>query len=268
MKYYLFILIMLLLCSCAVQIETAQIKALSAHDILTQIIDYTTDKAVFSSRYNTLLVLNKKNNEAILYQNNLQINKVGSSGFSQSHFKRLADACLSYDQYFLLLDSFDKSIKKYDANGQLISTFSLPETIEPIKLDMSSSGTLFVYDAGRKEILVYESVSLKYLYSFGRFQIMNLQQMTFSGNRLVCYDAQNNQSTHFLSNGQLTDTFDAQVYFDYGQNMYFLENQLLFIKQNADFRPLVLSVGDEITVKDKFITQISKGFIKVYEIRY
>lgn len=268
MKYCYIALFMFLLCSCAVQFETAQIKAVSANEILTQIIDYTTDKAVFSPRYNTMLVLNKKTNEAILYHNNVQTNRVGSSGFSQSHFKRLSDACLSYDQYFLLLDSFDKSIKKYDANGQLISTYSLIESVEPIKLDMSSSGTLYVYDAGRKEILVYESVNLKFLYSFGRFQIMDLQQMTFSGNRLICYDAQKNQSLHFLSNGQLFETLEGYVFFDYGQNKFLQDNQLLSLEQSAEFRPLILSQGDEIIVKDKYITQISKGFIKIYEIRY
>lgn len=259
---------LILVCSCSINEYQLNKPIQEIKAIKTIPINYQAKKAVYSSRYQTLFVLNEQFNEIWIYRNEELVNKIGSSGFSDNNFKKLSDLCLSNDNSLLALDSFDKKIKKFDQNGQLLSSVSLSQVRDPILLDMNESGSLFIYDDSFKEIFVFDNTNLKFLFSFAKFQFQKLDNLNVNNENVLAFDQINNKTSIFDINGRLIDEHNNQIFYDRGLNKISLTNNLLQTENNKNILNNPIFSNDKIIVEDNSIIQISKGFIKIYELIY
>lgn len=114
---------------------------------------------------------------------------LGGIGFDASSFTRLSDIALAPDGSLLALDSFARSIKKFSADGKLLATIELPQSVEPTLFAVSSDETVYYYDAGRTELVVYRSVTHQEAYSFGKFDIDSPTQIMLQRNTLFVHQS-------------------------------------------------------------------------------
>lgn len=113
----------------------------------------------------------------------------GGMGFDATSFTRLSDIALAPDGSLLALDSFARHIKKFNADGRLLATIDLPQSVEPVLFAISSDETIYYYDAGRTELVVYRSVTGEEAYRFGKFDIDDPTQILLERNTLFIHQS-------------------------------------------------------------------------------
>jgi hypothetical protein len=231
-------------------------------------LDFPVKKAVYSKRYDTLYMLNGNKNEIVIYKDKQYFNKIGGSGFSENSFRKLADICLTNDGNLLALDSFDKVVRKFDRNGLYVSSVPVSEIKDPMLVEMNENGYLFIYDNSGKEIYVYDNTALKFLYTFGKTYFNNIDRLSVSNSRVICYEKTVNKSYIFTLNGYLEKTLDNFALTENGNNILLFSNGLLNSKDKQNLLNDTIDQNSEIFIKNNCAILSGKGYISVYEFYY
>ena len=198
-------------------------------------IEYEIDKVSYSPINKTFFLLNKQNNSVRIYKNGSFFNIIGQSGFSDDNFRRLSDICLGNDGFLYALDSFDRSIKKFDTDGKYIGSASLNQLNSPEKFAITPYGAFFVFDGHSKEISNLDPFDYSTKFTFGKFQIDNIDDMFLAGDYLNIYDKTNSKSSVFFVNGMLENDFNGYVFYDAYKNALKPYDKSIIDEKNRNF---------------------------------
>ena len=191
--------------------------------------DFTAEKCIYSPYRQ--IILAKEDNKIHIFQNGEKQNTIGGFGFGQNNFSNLSDICLGFDDSFFTLDNVQKIIKKFDLNGKFIAEFSLENFSNPTKFDFSENGNFCIFDDDTKEVSIFNFMAIENSFSFGKFQLSNITQLTISQQFITVFDGNLNNTICFNKMGQFISKTDGQIeYFGYHQlrlKKYFIENLTL-----------------------------------------
>ncbi len=188
--------------------------------------DFTAEKCIYSPYRQ--IILAKEDNNIHIFQNGKKQNTLGGFGFGQNNFSNLSDICLGLDDSFFALDNVQKTIKKFDLNGKFIVAFSLENFSNPTKFDFSKNGNFFIFDDDTKEISIFNFIDIKNSFSFGKFYLNDVTQLTVSKHFIALFDENLNKTICFNKMGQfISKTAGQTEYFGYhklGLRKYFIKN--------------------------------------------
>jgi len=214
------IILFLFLSACA-GIQTYKYKPVD-FKILTEIkFDFKPVKAVYSPIENTLFVMESRSSRIHIYKDGLKINQIGGLGAEKSKFLKLTDITVSFDGSLLALDSVQKKIIKFDPDGKRITEYGIDFTLEPVLLEVSRDGKIFIYDNKLGEVFLDRSFTRE-RFKFGKFTLKEPQQMILTENELLIYDSGSNTTKLFDILGKLINEQKGLVQKEKG-NVYLLD---------------------------------------------
>ncbi|MCK4957695.1 MAG: hypothetical protein KAS49_08660 [Candidatus Cloacimonetes bacterium] len=213
----------------AYEISYPQLNPIEAKVICSLDTDYKIEKAVYSQNSNTIFVMEQ--NKIHLYKDKQKINSIGRLGFSKANFNKLADICLASDGNLLALDSFRKTIYKYDESGSLISELKIDMIGDPTMLSMATDEKLFIYDNAAKEVIILDPTQQTDIFSFGKFTFKEPTHLSIYKNFIYVYDQMSDKTYIFNSFGQQTDEFPGFRFFNQFQN--YILKKFYFIHANS-----------------------------------
>jgi hypothetical protein len=164
-----------------------------------------------------------------LYKGNNQVNTIGGLGFGESNFNRLTDITVSPHGRLLALDSFQKTIKKFDSDGMWLENYPLRSLNEPLLFDVSHDGMVFIYDRTSNEIVIYDE-KLEYIeYRFGKFLLRDPIQLNCTFQHLSVYDKSSDKTYIFDLLGDLQETLNGFWQIDRYTNRYRLTGNMITV---------------------------------------
>lgn len=264
----IFFLLMLLGASCSIArtYERREIKNIIQTDSLYIDIDF--DKICYLKSDRTFFALNRKNNNISIYKNSAFFNRVGGSGFEVDNFRKLTDISVGADGFIYALDSFEKSVKRIDKDGVVVSKINLPFLAQPERLAFTGFGALYIYDANRKEIYSLDSFDYSVKFNFGKFQINNADNFYISGNNLVTYNYDNHETVIFNINGQFVNTYSQYLIVDMFENMLTVKDNSLVDFRTGDVLLTVDGLIRYLDIANNKIFILSNKILRVYRIEY
>ncbi|MCB5249747.1 MAG: hypothetical protein RBS16_01005 [Candidatus Cloacimonadales bacterium] len=272
---YLLVFLLILLSSCVqvnhiYQLENNKpdLMPISIDLISTQAINYQAKKALFAEKNQTLYVLDELNNEIYFYKNNKLINRVKQGSAGKYSLQKIADICLANDGNLWALDYFDKAIIKLDSNGMPLTHFTLKETINPVSFALLENSGVYVYDKAKNEILVYEPLTMKYIYSFAKMLFADNPYLSINKERLWAYDNKLSKTFIFSTTGKMLTEREGQAFYDRFFNLFSFENGLLKNEINNANYPISFQNTGVISINDNHLTQISDKQIYIYKAQY
>ena len=194
-------------------------------------IDYNADKICYSPIDRTFFLLQRDDNTIRIYKNGSFFNVIGGSGFTSENFRRLTDICTGIDGSLYALDSFDRSIKRFDKDGVFINQVSLQNISSPERIAMTNFGSVFIYDSHGKEIYALDAFDMSVKYTFGKFQIDNADSFFISGNFLNIYDNESRETGVFLLNGMFENSFRGFTFYEAHRNLISLSFQDIVVSR-------------------------------------
>lgn len=219
----IFLLLSLLLLGCSINMEQ-QIRRVprETREIVSLSLPYTPVKAAYSRVDNTLFIMSSDNNLIHIYRHGKHVNTIGGLGFAETNFNRLADVAVSPNGKLLALDSFQKTIKKFDNNGMWLENYPLRFTSEPVLFDVSVDGMVFIYDRTTNEISIFDENLEDVMYRFGKFLFHDPVQIHIGFSYVTVYDRGSNKTFVFDTFGKLINTFEGFWQIDRYNNRYLL----------------------------------------------
>lgn len=209
--------------------------------------------------------MEKKTNKIHIFKDGKQINIIGGLGFEKNNFSKLADITLSPDGNLLALDSFQKTIKKFDSTGKWIAELSLENISEPTLFDISIDETLYVFDNNSDEIYIASSFDESSLYSFGKFYLTNPTKLILDKNNLIVSDG--NKTLIFDTFGQFVDELNGNFQFDRFQ-MYELKENFIEHKKSGKKFAISPNLWKDFMVQDNYCFLISDNEVWIFSIIY
>lgn len=173
--------------------------------------NFVPQKCVYARIENTAFVMEKNSNKIHIYKDSEKINTIGGLGFSEYSFNKLSDISLSPDGNLLVLDSFDKVIKKFDKQGKYITEFNFDFLLKPKIFDISLDETLYIYDQGRKEIVGKRSTEAEESFSFGKFILTEPASLIVNEGIVQVYDIEVDKTFIFNLWGDLIQEYAGKV---------------------------------------------------------
>jgi len=195
----------------------------------TEILRLDTDIAIEKVCYNSIEQITyiwEANTEEIhVFEQNIQINTIGGTGFDRTNFQKLADICLSPDGDLFALDSVDRSLKKFDKKGDLIAKIQMDNNLSPQLVAIALDQKIYIYDDKRKEIVVLNYKG-KEIETFGNLQFNEPASLELYHDLLAVYDRENELTMFFSRFGQKVDQQQGHCYID-NQQVYCAKNFFL-----------------------------------------
>ncbi len=219
-----FILILsVLLFGCTINTEQQTLRVpKDTRDIIALSLPFTPQKIAYSSLDNSLYVMEQESNAIHIYKNGKHVNKIGGLGFGDHNFSRLSDIAVSPHGRLLALDSFQKTIKKFDSDGMWLENYSIRSLNEPVLFDVSHDGMVFVYDRTSNEIVIFDEKLEDIIYRFGKFLLRDPLQLTCTFLHVTIYDDSYDKTFIFDMFGDLLETIDGFWQIDRFDNKYLL----------------------------------------------
>lgn len=174
-------------------------------------VNFKPQKSLFSSSEQCFFLLDE--NFVHIYQNRKLLNSLGGLGFEKNQFDHLSDIALAPDGNLMALDSFQKKIKKFDADGSWMMQISLSEFSEPTAFDIALNEDIYVYDNDKKEVFIIDPFSQKISFSFGKFKLQSVKKLTVYKNSVTAYDQKNDLTHVYNKLGQFQETLDGNIVF-------------------------------------------------------
>ena len=187
----------------------------------------TVDKISYSESEKSFYLLSKKSNLIKIYKNGVFFNQLGGSGFANDNFRKLSDMTIGIDGFLYTLDSFEKSVKRFDKDGKYHNQISLSSLASPEKFAFTGSGTLYVFDSHSKEIFVLDAFDFSIKLSFGKFQVTNADLFFITGNYLNIYDKSTDETSIFNLSGMFENSFKGLSFYDTNRNLLTVKNNSL-----------------------------------------
>jgi len=185
------------------------------------------DKIVFAS--------NEENSEINIFKEEKKINTIGGIGFEQINFSNLSDITLAPDGSLLALDSFEKTIKKFDSEGKFITRIELTDFSQPTLFTIGSDETFYIYDSDRNEISNFARLNEYDTFSFGRFQLTKPAKLQLSGNSLIVNERAPEITFVFNTFGQLEQELSGNYQVERNQKYLLMPNYILHENSGKKF---------------------------------
>ena len=231
-------------------------------------LDFVPQKCIFSALDRTSYIWEKNTNSVHIYKGLKKINIIGGMGFEKNNFYKLTDIAISPDGKLLILDSFQKKVKKFDSEGKLITVINLENTSDPILLDISIDETFYIFDNNRKEIVVSKIFSDFEPDSFGKFQLSNPSQICISeNNRIQVYDEAENKTFIFNTMGQCIEELEGHFLYNYNQKF---KLSTYFIEHCITGRKFAISKNqwESFCIKNNYFILVSDSEVWITEFIY
>jgi WD40 repeat protein len=265
-----FVLILLLLFGCSSieqQRNYAPVKFETVQEINTT---FSPDKCLYSFVNKTVFAMHNESSEIHIYQNGKKINTIGGIGFEQINFTKLSDIALAPDGSLLALDSFEKTIKKFDAEGKFIISISLSDFSNPSLVAIASDETFYIYDSDRNEIRTFARMNDYDSYAFGRFELTEPSNLQLAGNTLIVNEQKQNKTLLFSTFGQLEKELEGIFQFEKAQ-LYQLSRNYIEHNDSQKKYAVSISIWEHFSQQDGYTILTSKDKILIgkfiYEIR-
>jgi len=210
----------LLLLSCAGLGTGQKLVPVSLQLTDTMQLPFRIEKCLLDQRSNTYYLMEENRPNLYLYRNGQQINKLGGLGTQKTNFQKLSDIALDSDGNLLALDVFAKVIKKFCPDGKWIADIDISGYGQPSRLCTLTETDLIIYDAAAKELSKFSTFDRKAMFSFGRFQVDDVAQITAVGDYIAVVSEDRGKTWLFNSMGQLLREVPAQVVVDRFQNLF------------------------------------------------
>ncbi len=260
-------LLLLLLSGCStVELQTDH-SPVQLHIIQKIDLGFIPAKCVYSSTEKTAFILEENTNYIHIYRNEKKINTIGGLGFENINFNELSDITISPDGKLLVLDSFQKKIKKFDKDGKWITEFDLVDFSEPRLFDISIDETFYIYDDNRKEIIISKYLNEKDFYTFGKFQLTDPQKLLLTKNSVVVFDSSENKTIVFDTLGQFLVDYNGNYQFD-GYHTFKLESyNILHCRSNNKFAASTKRWKD-FYINGNFVILLSESEVWIAQFIY
>jgi len=256
----------LLLSACAnIEMQSQRIpeKFIIIYKIQT---DFTPKKCLYSSINKTVFVLEDKADVIHIYRNGKKVNTIGGLGFTSSSFNKLADITLSPDGNLLVLDSFQKKVKKFDDSGKLIAEFSLKGFIEPTLFAMADDETYYIYDNTPKEVIITRTFDKSNWFAFGKFQLKNPSKISLRKNEILIYDKRVNSTVIFGAFGQFQNELEGNIQTD-KQQLYILKDHFIYHPKSGNKLAISINKWHNFSIRD-YVTLLSDNEIWIGKLSY
>jgi len=231
-------------------------------------VDFNFDKACYSHTDRIFYLLNTNSNEIYIYNKSGLINTIGKPGFEKENFRKLSDITIGIDGHLYALDSFEKSIKKFNKDGVFLTQINLDNVISPEKFAFTNYGSLLIFDAHRKEILYLDAFDFKTKFTFGKFQIEKAEFIVINGSYLSVYDLTNHETLIFSINGQFENSMPFKGINDSYNNLIALKDNSIVVYKTDD----VLHKEDILikyySISSNLLCVATNKYIKIFEINY
>lgn len=169
----------------------------------------TITKAVFDPTSSGIWVLEAKSKQVSIYRNGNRLNSIGGIGFERGSIKRLADIGIGDDGTLLILDSMDRRLKRFSADGAYLSEIALDWIAGPELVCQSSDQTLYIYDSSGAEIVCVSALDNTEQFRFGKFQLRLPTSLSCSRDYVTAYSSVTGKTLIFSSLGQLIRELDG-----------------------------------------------------------
>lgn len=225
------------------------------------------DKVSFLPSERTFFCLLQSENSIYIYKNDVFYNKIGGSGFSSDNFRNLSDITIGIDGYLYALDSFDKSIKRFDRDGKFQNSVSISHINSPIKFAFSYFGYIFIYDSHAKEVHSLDSFNFSTKFTFGKFQLYDVDNLFVCGDFLNIYDNRKKQTNIYLINGKFENDYRDFTYYDTYKNLLSYKNKKLVDSRNDNL--LYESDGYKyINIENDFLIFFDENRVNIFKSTY
>jgi hypothetical protein len=205
--------------------ERRPLRAIIGQDSLR--INQQPDKVCYLQIEKTFFLLNKTENSVRIYKNGEYHNIIGGSGFGSENFRKLSDICVGFDGFLYTLDSFDKSIKRFDKDGKYVGQMNINFIPSPEKFAFTQYGEIFVYDGHSKEVINLDAFNYSSKFSFGKFQLEQADIFFIAGEYLNIYDQKKDETSIFFTNGMYVNSFKYQAFYDMHKNLLTIKGNIL-----------------------------------------
>lgn len=165
--------------------------------------EFPVEKALFDPAAASIYILNSQSRQVNIIQDSRLINTIGGLGFERGNILRLADIASGEDGTLLVLDSADRSVKRFSNDGAYISEIALDWIAQPELLCQSPDQTLYVYDSSGGEIICLSALDNEEQFRFGKFQLQLITSLSCSRDYVCAYSAVSGKTLIFSSLGQL-----------------------------------------------------------------
>ncbi len=266
--FFLLLLFVLMTCS---SVEQQKIYTPIGFEIIQEIqTKFVPGKCLYSFANKTVFAWQQDTSEIHIFKDGKKLNTIGGMGFDQMNFTKLSDIALAPDGSLLALDSFEKTIKKFDAEGKFITSIELPDFNEPSLFTIASDETFYIYDSDRNEISNFARLNEYDTFAFGRFQLTAPTNLQLAANLLIINEKSLNKTLVFNTFGQLEEELDGCYQIEKRQKYLLLPNYIL--SENSDEKfALSISKWKFFSQKDGYTILVSKDKILIgkfiYEIR-
>ena len=261
--------LVLLIIGCAVNrfSENRAIESMVEHDFLD--ISLHADKVSYSSMHRTFFALNKQENSIYIYKNGVFFNIIGRSGFSDDNFRRLSDIYYGVDGFLYALDSFEKSIKKFDSDGKYIGQASINQISSPERFVMTQYGSFFIFDGHSKEIIYLDPFDYSPKFTFGRFQIDSVDMMFIMGDYLNIFDKDRNITDIFYINGKHENSYRGLTFYDLFRNVLsFTDEGFRDIRRDMAVYSIPSGSFASFNIENGFYLLQSENWVRVLRVVY
>jgi len=197
--------------------------------------NFVPQKCVYSKIDNTAFVMENNSNKIHIYKNTEKTNTIGGLGFSDYSLNKLSDISLSPDGNLMVLDSFEKVIKKFDKEGKYITEFNLDFLLKPQFFDISLDETIYVYDQGRKQMVAKRSTEAEESFSFGKFILSEPVSLIVNEGLVQVYDIEVDKTFIFNLWGDLIMEYEGKVLLHKKQKYELKGNYLIKFPEKEKF---------------------------------
>lgn len=263
-----YLLIFLIISSCAAEIQLKPKKGFQELLVVRQIqTNYIPGKSLYNKLEDITFIKQKNDNLIHIYKAEKKINTIGGFGSGGSSFNKISDIALAPDGHLLVLDSFQKKLKKFDVAGKLLTEFDLNDLGKPVLLDISLDETIYLYDEARKELTARNISDQSQAFNFGKFILSEPVSLQVNSGFVQIFDAELNSTFCFNLWGDLVEEYEGFVQIEQG-NRYRLYDH--YLSDASGSKQLAINVmgWNSFSIKYGFIVLHSNNEVKVFDLIY
>ena len=261
-------LLLILLAACASSPKLPPMSVSNFTLFSTFSYDESISKAYYDAKSGSVFALQPLSHQILFLRDGKRLNAVGGLGMSSSNFKHLADICLAESGNVYALDSVARAVKKFNGDGRLLSTWELPNTVQPSKIAVGNEDNIYVWDKAAGEIIAYKLLGASESFRFGRFQQKRVDQLFANRNYVVAWDEDLGESNVYSSYGEYLFTEAGQMVYDPYNNGISLTREALRSKMSAAFLAIERDVGIMTIGRDVLAIVVDSHQVRLLKIDY